>query len=625
MAAVVREAVSDIDEALQIFGYRDFRVGQREAIADVVSGRDALVVMPTGGGKSLCYQLPAVVSWHAGRGTTLVVSPLIALMDDQVAALEGHGIAAAAIHSGQSLDDNDLVIDAFECGRLALLYVSPERLAAPDFRRCIVRAKVAAVAVDEAHCVSQWGHDFRPEYSQIAEVTQALDAPTIALTATATPRVIDEIIKLLALSSPHRVQGSFARPNLEFRVERGGSEDDRLQRVVELLRDAGFCRGATPGRALVYAATRKRVDEIAKALERSGLPVAGYHAGKSEGERNRIQTAYTRGRTPVLVATNAFGMGIDQPDVRLVIHAQAPGSLEAYYQEAGRAGRDGRNATAVLLDADRDRNLQARLRSSGRRSESRKRAQAEAMEALDAYARTDLGCRQQVLSGYFGEHDVQPCGRCDLCRDDVNVLREPEAVEKTPEFPSEDSAVHRVIVEAVEGLRRPVGRVALARALRGSRAKDLRRYGLLKLEQHGQLKGLTEGEIVATIEWLIRAGELEPRGDKYPTVWRAGRPVRSSSATRKTTPRAGRRAGRASGRGRHSGRSDLHRALVNYRRRQARSLNWKLYMVFSNEVIDALESERPDSLARLEAIRGLGPSKVERFGVDLLSLVRRHP
>lgn len=625
MTAADREAVSDIDEALQIFGYRDFRVGQREAISDVVGGRDALVIMPTGGGKSLCYQLPAVVSWHAGRGATLVVSPLIALMDDQVAALEGRGIAAAAIHSGQSLDDNDLVVDAFECGRLALLYVSPERLAAPDFRRCLARARVAAVAVDEAHCVSQWGHDFRPEYSQIAEVTQALDAPTIALTATATPRVVDEIIKLLALQRPHRVQGSFARPNLGFRVERGGSEDERLDRLVALLRDAGFCRGATPGRALVYAATRKRVDEIAKALERSGLPVAGYHAGKSEAERNRIQTAYTRGRTPVLVATNAFGMGIDQPDVRLVIHAQAPGSLEAYYQEAGRAGRDGRDAVAVLLDADRDRNLQSRLRSSGRRSESRKRAQAEALDALDAYARAEQGCRQQILSGYFGEHSVLPCGRCDLCRDDVDTSRESAAIEKPPEFPSEDSSVHRVIVEAVESLRRPVGRVALARALRGSRAKALRRYGLLNLEQHGQLKELTEGQVVATIEWLIRVGELERRGDKYPTVWRAGRPVRNSAATKKSTPRAGRGAGRTSRRGRRAGRSELHRALVNYRQRQARSLNWKLYMVFSNEVIDALESERPDSLSRLEAIRGLGPSKVERFGIDLLSLVRRHP
>ncbi len=582
----------------------------------VLEGRDAVVVMPTGGGKSLCYQLPAHMLHEAGQGTTLVISPLIALMDDQVRGLDSRGIRSAAIHSGQSADDNDLALDAFECGQLALLYVSPERLASPPFRRLLARADVARVAVDEAHCISQWGHDFRPEYTQIGEVKRALAVPTVALTATATPRVAEEISGVLGLESPVIHRGTFARPNLAFRVECGGNEARRAERVIELLREHGFSAFAR-GRAIVYAATRKRVDELAHLLERSGFSAAAYHAGKSESERARVQSAYARGKIPVLVATNAFGMGIDQPDVRLVIHAQAPGSLEAYYQEAGRAGRDGESSTVVLLYAGRDRALQVRLQSSGRRTERRKRAQAEALRALEDFCAADAGCRQQIVSAYFGENGLSPCGACDLCEGNVVDHEETPTVKRPAAQPLLDDEVHRLIVTAVESLNRPVGKSNLARALRGSRAKALRKFGLHGIENHGALKNLSEEEIVATVEWLVREGELENRGDKYPTVWRAGKPVRA--------PRSGGSTRRARGRPRRSSAgSALKRELVSYRRRQARALNWKLYMVFNNQVISELEAQKPESLAELERIPGLGPSKIERFGIDLLALVREH-
>ncbi|MEO1173150.1 MAG: RecQ family ATP-dependent DNA helicase, partial [Myxococcota bacterium] len=518
--------------------------------------------------------------------------------------------------SGQSLDDNDLALDAFECGQLALLYVSPERMAAPGFRRSLARSDVAAVAIDEAHCISQWGHDFRPEYAELGAVTQALNVPVIALTATATPRVIEEIQNVLALDAPRIFRASFLRPNLRFRVEASGNEDSRLERVIELLGNAGFRGGGGSGRAIVYAGTRKRVDELARSLDRKGIPAAAYHAGKSEAERQRVQTAYLRGRAPVLVATNAFGMGIDQPDVRLVIHAQAPGSLEAYYQEAGRAGRDGDPADAVLLHAARDRQLQQRLQSSGRRTARRKRAQAEALAALQSYASMDAGCRQQNLAAYFGEDSAPACGECDLCRGEVYASPEATAP-KPPAEPILDDAVHRVLIEAVESLKKPVGKAALAKALRGSRAKTLK--GLHSVVHHGALRERDEGEIVATLEWLIRDGALEHRGDKYPTVWRAGKPVRP-----RRTPSEGRGPRPIRRRGGRAKASGLRRELVNYRRRQARALNWKLYMVFNNGVIDALEARSPKTLTELESIPGLGPSKVERFGIDLLAILREH-
>jgi len=341
-----RPTLDDAREALRrTFGYPDFRGGQGDAIAAVLAGRDVLVLMPTGGGKSLCYQVPALVLPHP----TLVVSPLISLMLDQVDALVGAGVAATFINSTLSDAEAQSRLEAVEAGRIRLLYVAPERFDSPRFGDRLRRLRVSLLAVDEAHCISQWGHDFRPSYLRLGEVRAALGCPVIALTATATPEVRNDIRIQLQLRDPTIVARGFDRTNLHWRVvpARDDAEKDRL--LLSLLK-----RRAGDGVAIVYAATRKAVDGLADYLNRCGVRASGYHAGIADSERRRLQDAFMAEEAGVVVATNAFGMGIDKPNVRLVAHYQISGSLESYYQEAGRAGRDGAPADCVLLFAERD-------------------------------------------------------------------------------------------------------------------------------------------------------------------------------------------------------------------------------------------------------------------------------
>ncbi|HRC58636.1 MAG TPA: ATP-dependent DNA helicase RecQ, partial [Kofleriaceae bacterium] len=392
--------------AKEVFGYPALRAGQREAIEAVLAGRDAVVLLPTGGGKSLCYQVPAVVARRAGAGTTLVVSPLIALMIDQVDALAGRGVAAAALHSQLDDDAQRQVIAAFASGALDLLYVSPERAAQEGFRRLLREAKVALLAVDEAHCVSQWGHDFRPEYLRLHELRELVTAPAIALTATATPRVVEEIVGELRMRDPERVRGDFARPNLAFSVEHLRLDTERLAAVMHACEAAGLRARNGAGRAIIYCSTRKKSELVAQELRHAGFPAGHYHAGRTSLARDRAQRAFALGRTRVLVATSAFGMGIDHSDIRLIVHYQTPGSVEAYYQEAGRAGRDGQPARCVMLFGAGDLMTQRRLQAD-RSGEARVEA---ALCAIERYAKTDQ-CRQQILCSHFTGRDDHPaCG-----------------------------------------------------------------------------------------------------------------------------------------------------------------------------------------------------------------------
>jgi ATP-dependent DNA helicase RecQ len=330
----------------QHFGYPDFRGRQPEAVAGALAGRDVLVLMPTGGGKSLCYQIPALALPHL----TIVVSPLISLMLDQVDALAARGIAAAFVNSTLSAAEVDARLDAAEQGHLKLLYLAPERFDSPRFRDRLSRLRVSLLAVDEAHCISQWGHDFRPSYLRLGEARAVLGCPTIALPATATPEVRRDIERELHLRDPIVVTGGFDRTNLRWQVRTARDDTEKDQLFLETLRNR-----PRDGVSIAYASTRRAVDTLADLLNRTGIRAAGYHAGIADGERRRLQDAFMAEEAGVIVATNAFGMGIDKPNVRLVVHYHLPGSLEGYYQEAGRAGRDGSVADCVLLFSPRDR------------------------------------------------------------------------------------------------------------------------------------------------------------------------------------------------------------------------------------------------------------------------------
>ena len=606
----------------EVWGYPALRTGQREAIEAWSEGKEVIALLPTGGGKSMCYQLPALVERALGRGTTLVISPLIALMQDQVDSLMGRGVKAAALNSHLSRYEQEEVEAALEAELLDVLLVSPERAAKSQFRELIRGCEIALIAVDEAHCVSSWGHDFRPEYMRLDELREVVDAPMMALTATATPRVVSEIISGLALKDCEVIRGDFARPNLRFAVSLESGQDARLEAIIALLEDKGMRGNTGDGKAIIYCASRKKVESIAAELRSANFRVGFYHGGRNQDDRQKAQGAFEAGRTRVLVATNAFGMGIDYPDVRVIVHAQAPGSLEAYYQEAGRASRDGEPGYCLLFFSAGDMVLQRRL---VREAKDRNRSN-EALAGIEAYAMSTR-CRQELLCLHFSpDADVVPCGCCDLCTDGDAVAAglEEQRAAKLASIESLADFELDIIVSAVGNLRKPVGKASLARALRGSKAKALRKYGLPNLPQHGELKARSELSITSAIDGLLRDHRLVPKGQKYPTVWLPNKAVRAGArASAGASAKAGKTT-RATTRKAKPLSSNLHRALELYRNRTAKKLRWKPYMVVHNKVIAQLDAKRPKSIEALYEIDGLGPAKVEQFGYELLDIVRRY-
>ncbi len=606
--------MSALDVLRDVFGYEAFRGGQQEAVEAVLAGRDALVLLPTGAGKSLCYQVPAIVRARRGEGTTVVISPLIALMNDQVNALAAKGVAVAALHSQCEDTARQDSTKRLVRGELALLYISPERAVQGGFKRLLGRARIAMFAIDEAHCVSQWGHDFRPEYMRLAELRAvAADAPVIALTATATPRVMAEIESALELRLPAKVCGDFRRPNLAFEVAQvragHGGDDARIAATIEALERAGLRQRTGAGRGIVYCSTRKKAEDVAASLEQAGFAAGHYHAGRTALARERAQAGFSLGRMRVLVATNAFGMGIDYSDVRVIVHFQAPGSLEAYYQEAGRAGRDGEPANCLLLFGAADLMTQRRIAQNGGTGK-RLALLEESLAAVAAYANS-WRCRQQMLCAHFtGRDEPATCGRCDACSDPDR-----EAARAVTAAPARTlgSAEQQIIVAALAAHGRAVGKGNLAKALRGSHAKPVVVHGLDRLPQHGALAACSEAEVADAIEQLVRERRLVRRGRKYPTV----------ALPAPAKPRGSRTA--YARRGRDGSRtSSITVELDRYRKQMARKLGWKAYMVFQRGVIMAIDRNRPDSLAALGRIPGLGPSRIARFGEDLLAIVRRY-
>jgi ATP-dependent DNA helicase RecQ len=383
-----------------------FRLGQEAIIRSVMERRDVLAVMPTGGGKSLCYQLPAVMQ----PGVTLVISPLIALMNDQVTSMKALGIPAGCIHSAMSLEEKRRVFTDLRQNLSFLLYLSPERIQKPGFAPWLAEQQVNLIAIDEAHCVSQWGHDFRPEYSQLSLIRKIKPGvPMMGLTATATPLVKQDIIEQLGLNSPDEHVYGFYRPNLYYQVEFCEDESEKDAFVLSALKQ-------TPeGRVIVYCGTRKKTESCAQMLAHSGESVAFYHAGMLATERQQMEKDYKSGKVRVLTATNAFGMGIDHPDVRLVVHTQIPGNIESYYQEIGRAGRDGRPATCLLVHSKKDKGLQAFFIEQSEASRKIKALRWSALNAMIQYAEGSE-CRHADILTYFKDKKrIVRCGHCDSC------------------------------------------------------------------------------------------------------------------------------------------------------------------------------------------------------------------
>jgi len=613
------------------FGHESFRPGQEEVVRASLAGRDLLAVMPTGSGKSIGFQLPALLL----PGVTLVVSPLVALMKDQVDELTRKGIAAAAIHSLMSPDDRDAALAAAAAGRLHLLYVSPERFASRRFSDRLGDLAVARFAVDEAHCVSEWGHDFRPDYRRLAEASarcrradgSAGRPPMLAFTATATPEVRRDIVELLGLANPALFVAGFDRPNLFFDVRRVSGELEKRVLLPELV--AGR-------RALVYAATRKSTERAAVALRTAGQQALAYHAGLDEAERHRVQNAFAAGSARIVCATNAFGMGIDRPDIEAVVHFEIPGSLEAYYQEIGRGGRDGRPAEATLLwnyvdvrtreffiekEDDEVDPRRARAPLDPAQRERKRELDRIKLRRMIAYADT-TGCLRAALLGYFGETGVAPrCGACGNCR-------------RRRQLSPEETLHMRKILSGVARGGERWGKRRIAAMLAG-RLEGLP-DPLTGLSTTGLLKEEKPAAIEEWIEAAVGAGLLSATDDTYRTLslTRVGREVMAGRATdvELTLPeRPGGRPAKAKKKraerwneilsGAAEPEPGLFDALKRWRREESARRGVPAYVVLHDATLEALACARPKSLDALGEIPGIGPAKLAAYGPALLAIV----
>jgi ATP-dependent DNA helicase RecQ len=493
------------DQLVSLFGLRDFRPAQRGVIEAVMAGRDILCVMPTGAGKSLCYQLPAA----AGGRLAIVVSPLISLMEDQVQQLRDRGISAALLNSTLTPRQQRQTIAELEDGFRGLLYVAPERFFLPGFSQLAGRLKPSLLAVDEAHCISQWGHDFRPEYHRLGEVRRMLgDPPTIALTATATDDVRGDIIRRLGLREPEIVITGFDRPTLRYECRRVPKVAEKDGALIELLKNE-------PGSSIIYCATRKNVEEVAETLRShlTGRAVFAYHAGMEMSARTENQDQFMGAPGAVAVATNAFGMGINKPDIRLVVHYNMPGTLEAYYQEAGRAGRDGKPARCVLLFSFQDRYVHDFF--IDKIGEENEHADLAVIEELKDHARIKLElmiryaqshrCRRQAILDYFGDETTVIDCQCDVCARPAGT-----AATTAPARP-EAATLVRQLLSGIARCRGKFGIGTVAEVLAGGRDERLARWGLDRLTVHGLLRPRPIKQIIAMLHRLLEAGLARQR------------------------------------------------------------------------------------------------------------------
>ncbi|ELB40762.1 TPA: DNA helicase RecQ [Enterococcus faecium] len=575
----------------QYFGYDEFRPGQKEIIQKVIDQENVLGIMPTGSGKSICYQLPALLL----DGLTVVVSPLISLMKDQVDAANQLGIPATFINS--SLDGYETARRFQEIDRqqYRLLYIAPERFIMPDFIQAMKRWNVRMIAIDEAHCISQWGHDFRPSYLQMAnQLDQLPNRPVIvALTATATVQVAADIKRLLKIPENNHIQTGFERENLRFQVIKDQKKEQYLIEYLKINKNQS---------GIIYAATRKEVDRLYHLLKKFDFSVGRYHGGLNENERTEMQEAFLYDRLQLIVATNAFGMGINKSNVRFVIHYQIPGSLEAYYQEAGRAGRDGLSSEAILLFSPQDIQVQKFFIQQSQREEGQKQKEYEKLKAMTEYVYIE-SCLQQYILNYFGETS-SPCNRCGNCLDDREI------VEVTTEA--------QMVLSCLKRMGENYGKQMLMKVLAGSKEQKLQALGFGHLSTYGLMKNQSQKETMQLIEYLISNGYLLTINGEYPVLKVTERGIQVLKGQESVYRKEPKKVQQLS----DEETDTLFEVLRELRTDLASEAGVPPYVVFSDSTLKEMSRIRPSSRLEILQIKGVGQSKLDKYGEAFLSRIK---
>lgn len=583
-----------------VFGYQQFRQGQQEVIEATLAGKDTLVIMTTGGGKSLCYQVPSLCL----EGITLVISPLISLMKDQVDQLLTNGIEAGYLNSSQTLEEQRVIEQKALSGQLKLLYLSPEKVMTQGFYHFISHCKISFIAVDEAHCVSQWGHDFRPEYTLLGNLRNTFpNIPLMALTATADPTTRADILLHLRLNEPHTYLGSFDRPNIRYTVQ------EKFKPMEQL---AKFIAGQKGKSGIVYCNSRKKVEEITEKLSARNISVMGYHAGMSVQQRETVQNAFQRDNIQVVVATVAFGMGINKSNVRFVVHFDLPRSIESYYQETGRAGRDDLPSQAVMFYDPADYAWLQKILLEEPESEQRDIKQHK-LQAIGAFAESQT-CRRLVLLNYFGESRQEPCKNCDICLDPprkYDGLIDAQKVMSVIYRTGQTFGMHHVIA-----------------VLRGLNNQKIRQYGHDQLSVYGIGKEQSQDYWVSVIRQLIHLGLIKQNivNNSALQLTEEARPVlRSEVKLELATPRFTFSASAYSQKQasiRYD--KDLFARLRFLRKQIADKENIPPYVVFNDATLEEMAQFTPTTKAEMLDINGVGERKLERFGDAFMNLIQSH-